>query len=181
MTMTFCPRLQWVLGLWILLVVTTLTPPAIFAYDGQNQLTIAYDTGGESNVGYDAVSALATGEKQNATAGNRLLFAKFGESLAADEGGWVRQLEQQQQTGLAAKDASKVFSKEKQALVDMAKADKRAGITKADMQAYKDLNKQLSDPFPANKVRGPEVHTNRGPQAQQPHGHVGPVDYIPIN
>jgi len=80
----------------------------------------------------------------------------------------------------AAKDASKVFGKEKQALVDMAKADKRAGMTKADMEAYKDLNKQLPDPFPAYKVRGPEVHPNRGPQAQQPHGHFGPVDYIPI-
>jgi len=62
----------------------------------------------------------------------------------------------------------------------MAKADKRAGMTKADMEAYKDLNKQLPDPFPAYKVRGPEVHPNRGPQAQQPHGHFGPVDYIPI-
>lgn len=80
----------------------------------------------------------------------------------------------------AAKDASKVFSKEKQALVDMAKADKRMGLSKADMETYKDLNKQLPDPFPANKVRGPEIHPNRGPQAQQPHGHVGPVDYIPI-
>jgi len=76
--------------------------------------------------------------------------------------------------------AAKMFSKEKQALIDMAKADKRMGMTKADMEAYKNLNKQLPDPFPANKVRGPEVHPNRGPTAQQPHGHVGPVDYIPI-
>jgi len=50
----------------------------------------------------------------------------------------------------------------------MAKADKRAGMTKADMEAYKDLNKQLPDPFPAYKVRGPEVHPNRGPQGLRP-------------
>ncbi len=32
------------------------------------------------------------------------------------------------------------------------------------MKAYKELNKELPDPFPANAV----------------HGHVGPVDHIPI-
>jgi RHS repeat-associated protein len=83
-------------------------------------------------------------------------------------------------TGLLVHNSCKVNSPEKQALIDMAKADKRTGMTRADMQAYKDLNKQLPDPFPANQVRGPEVHPNRGPHAQQPHGHVGPVDYIPI-
>ena len=72
------------------------------------------------------------------------------------------------------------FSKEKQALVDMAKKDKKTGMTKGDMQAYKDLNKELRDPFPSNKVRGPEAHPNRGPHAQKPHGHVGPVNHIPI-
>ena len=76
--------------------------------------------------------------------------------------------------------ASKVFSKEKQALVDMAKADKKAGMTAADMQAYKDLNKKLPDPFPSNKVRGPEAHPSGAPSSQAPHGHVGPVDHIPI-
>jgi RHS repeat-associated protein len=77
-------------------------------------------------------------------------------------------------------DASKVFSKEKQALVEMAKADKKAGITSADMEAYKDLNKQLPDPFPSNKVRGPEAHSSGAPSSQEPHGHVGPVGHIPI-
>jgi RHS repeat-associated protein len=76
--------------------------------------------------------------------------------------------------------ASKVFSKEKQALVDMAKADKKAGMTAPDMQAYKDLNKKLSDPFPSNKVRGPEAHPSGAPSSQALHGHVGPVDHIPI-
>ena len=71
------------------------------------------------------------------------------------------------------------FSSEKQALVDMAKADKRKGITPGDMKAYKDLNKELPDPFPSNKVRGPEMHPNR-PHGKKPHGHVGPVDHIPI-
>jgi RHS repeat-associated protein len=80
----------------------------------------------------------------------------------------------------AARTAEKIFSKEKQALVDMAKADKRNGITSADMQAYKDLNKGLPDPFPTNKVRGPEAHPTGAVHSQQPHGHVGPVNHIPI-
>lgn len=70
---------------------------------------------------------------------------------------------------------SRVFSGEKQALLDMAKSDKRSGITPADMQAYKDLNNTLPDPFPEDKVRGPETHPTRGPAARRPHGHVGPV------
>ncbi len=73
------------------------------------------------------------------------------------------------------------FSSEKQALVDMAKDAKRTGITPDDMEAFKQLNKELPDPFPSNKVRGPEAHPKRGPHARKPHGHVGPVDYIPIN
>jgi len=76
---------------------------------------------------------------------------------------------------------SKVFSAEKQALVDMAKTDKKlGGMSKGDMEAYKELNKTLPDPFPANKVRGPESHSSGLPSSQQPHGHVGPVDHIPI-
>lgn len=47
------------------------------------------------------------------------------------------------------------------------------------MEAYKALNKELPDPFPENKVRGPEEHPNR-PYGKEPHGHVGPVDHIPI-
>lgn len=74
---------------------------------------------------------------------------------------------------------NKHFSDEKQALVDMAKKDKKMGMTADDMQAYKDLNKELPDPFPSNKVRGPEIHPNR-PHGKEPHGHVGPVDHIPI-
>ena len=86
---------------------------------------------------------------------------------------------------LAARGGGKRFSKEKQALVDMAKKDKKTGMTSGDMQAYKDLNKGLPDPFPANKVRGPEVHPPRTPNSppgpgQKPHGHVGPVKHIPI-
>jgi hypothetical protein len=52
-------------------------------------------------------------------------------------------------------------SSEKEALVDMIQKDKRTGISKGDMETYKDLNKQLPDPFPSNKVRGPESHPNR--------------------
>jgi RHS repeat-associated protein len=74
----------------------------------------------------------------------------------------------------------KVFSKEKQALVEMAKADKRRGITQADMDTYKELNKGLPDPFPDGAVRGWEAHESGNEISQSPHGHVGPVKHIPI-
>ena len=77
------------------------------------------------------------------------------------------------------------MSDEKQALVDMAKKDKKTGMTSGDMQAYKDRNKELPDPFPADKVRGPERHPLTSPSStpglgQEWHGHVGPVNHIPI-
>ncbi|MFT6734831.1 MAG: hypothetical protein ACJAS9_003033 [Polaribacter sp.] len=76
-------------------------------------------------------------------------------------------------------DKTKIFSKEKQALVDMAKMDKKNdGVTQGDMDAYSDLNAELPDPFPSNKVRGLESHPNR-PHGKDPHGHVGPVNHIP--
>jgi hypothetical protein len=62
----------------------------------------------------------------------------------------------------------------------MAKGDKRTGITEGDMDAYKELNDQLPDPFPSNKVRGPEAHDSGLPSSQVLHGHVGPVNHIPI-
>jgi len=90
--------------------------------------------------------------------------------------------------GSAAKKAagsSKRFSKEKQALVDMAQADKKTGITKADMEAYIELNNGLPDPFPKNTVTPPERHPLRSADSkpgpgQEWHGHVGPVHHIPI-
>ena len=80
----------------------------------------------------------------------------------------------------AAKETGKEFSKEKQSLVEMAKGDQKTGITPGDMKAYKDLNKELPDPFPSNKVRGPEAHSSGAPSSQSPHGHVGPVNHIPV-
>jgi RHS repeat-associated protein len=84
-------------------------------------------------------------------------------------------------TGAGAASRAVKFSREKQMLVDMAKADKKRGISRADMQAYKDLNAELPDPFPKGQVRGPETHPSRSPSSQQPHGHVGPVNHIPVN
>lgn len=77
---------------------------------------------------------------------------------------------------------------EQKDLVDMAKRDKqKGGITEGDMEAYKDLNKEAgAKGFPEKgSVRGPETHPPRTPQSkpgpgQQPHGHVGPVDHIPV-
>ena len=77
-------------------------------------------------------------------------------------------------------DAAKIFSKEKSALLDMAKLDKKLGATREDMQAYEDLNRDLTDPFPSDAVRLDEGHLTGGPHSQVPHGHVGSVDHIPI-
>lgn len=82
-----------------------------------------------------------------------------------------------------AKDSTKVFSKPKQDLVEMAKNDKKAGgITSGDMQAYIDLNKELPDPFPSSKVRfDKNWHPNsKLPSSRNPHGHIGPIDHIPV-
>ena len=75
----------------------------------------------------------------------------------------------------------KICCEGKQALVAMAKLDKRLGMTLADMEAYKALNKDLPDPFPEDMVRRPEAHGSGLPSSQRDHGHVGPVDHIPIN
>lgn len=63
---------------------------------------------------------------------------------------------------------------EQSALIDMAKRDKRSGVTPGDAQAYKELGKEVGVP-----IRGPEVHPNR-PHGKEPHIHVGPVDHIPV-
>ena len=62
----------------------------------------------------------------------------------------------------------------------MAKSDKKTGVTKGDMDAYKSLNKELPDPFPSSKVRIDRGHPNRGAHAQLPHGHVGNIGHIPV-
>jgi len=75
--------------------------------------------------------------------------------------------------------SGKVFNQEQQALVEMAKWDKIKGITKEDINAYIELNRELGGKgFPLNKVRGPERHLERN--YSELHGHVGPVDHIPI-
>ena len=50
------------------------------------------------------------------------------------------------------------------------------------MQAYIDLNKELPDPFPSNKVRF-DANGHAGsklPSSQNPHRHVGSVGHIPV-
>jgi RHS repeat-associated protein len=81
---------------------------------------------------------------------------------------------------LGALSQMKRFSREKQLLVEMAELDRRLGMTADDLQAYRDLNAGLSDPFADDQVRGPEQHNRGGPHSQTPHGHVGPVHHITI-
>ncbi|WP_158543380.1 RHS repeat domain-containing protein [Dyella psychrodurans] len=110
-----------------------------------------------------AMTIVSTAAPEGEAAGEIVNIAKEVEELSGEAG-----------------PISKIFSSQKQSLVDMAKMDKRLGITSEDMQAYKDLNAELPDPFPANKVRGPEAHSSGAPSSRAPHGHVGPVDHIPV-
>jgi RHS repeat-associated protein len=132
------------------IIADTISPVALFTKDNVNPLT-----GNMENF---------SGDKKAEAVIGILTLGLGGEGRA----------------GSAVLKEVKAFSKEKQALVEMAKADKRKGITQADMDAYKELNRGLSDPFPADKVRGWEAHKSGNPSSQSPHGHVGPVDHIPI-
>jgi hypothetical protein len=50
-----------------------------------------------------------------------------------------------------------------------------------DMQAYKDLNRELADPWPDETVRGPERHPDATRESSRVwHGHVGAVHHIPL-
>lgn len=64
----------------------------------------------------------------------------------------------------------------------MAKRDKaRGGITRRDMEAYKDLARGVPDPFSPGEVRGPEAHPSaKSRSSRELHGHVGPVNHIKI-
>lgn len=83
-------------------------------------------------------------------------------------------------TSRGSTNAAKVFSSERQALIDMARTDKRSGLSREDMRAYQQLNRELPDPFPAEMVRIDKGHLYGAPHTRLPHGHVGPVDHIPI-
>jgi len=74
-------RLRSLLLLWACFAATTFAPPAVFAYDAQNQTTVAYDSSGESAVGYDTVSMLATDEKENGATGDYAPFAVKSETI----------------------------------------------------------------------------------------------------
>lgn len=66
----------------------------------------------------------------------------------------------------------------------MAERDKqtRRKLSEKDIQAYKDLNKELpeKDRYPDNDIRGPERHTDAKQQSSRDwHAHVGKTDHIP--
>lgn len=83
LTVSLCQRLRWLLPLWIFLAPLTCVP-AIFAYAAGCQTTVTYDSKDESAIGYDAVSVLATGGKEKATARLRISFVKCASFLAGE-------------------------------------------------------------------------------------------------
>jgi RHS repeat-associated protein len=150
---------------------TGLCPPCIVAaVEGVEALVEAAEAG---EVVAEASEAATAAEQARAAAvveGTAVAIDELAKATAHSAPSSARQC-----------DPSKRFSPAKQALVDMAKGDKRTGMTPGDMQAYKDLNKELPDPFGDDQVRGPEAHDSGAPTSQAPHGHIGPVDHIPIN
>jgi RHS repeat-associated protein len=64
------------------------------------------------------------------------------------------------------------FTKDQQALIDIAKAAKKTGgVTETEAKILKEWSDEYNMPF-----RGPEAHPNR--PFNLPHIHVGPVDHI---
>lgn len=72
-------------------------------------------------------------------------------------------------------DASKVFTADQAALIDLAKAAKRTGVSSEDAETLLKWADEYNVPG-----RGPEVHPNR-PFGKNEHIHIGPVDHIFIN
>jgi len=48
------------------------------------------------------------------------------------------------------------------------------------MEAYRDLNRGLPDPFGEDLIRVDSGHASGAAHSRVPHGHVGPVKHIPI-
>jgi len=71
-------------------------------------------------------------------------------------------------------DSNEPFNEEQRALIDMAKKDKKKGISQKDAEAYKDLGSEADV-----DVRGPEAHPERK-HGKKPHIHVGPINHIPV-
>jgi hypothetical protein len=69
--------------LWALFFGVGLTSSFIFAYDGRDQTTVAYDGHSKSPLGFDAVSMLRAGEKNNGASGDRVLLGESAEFVAA--------------------------------------------------------------------------------------------------
>jgi RHS repeat-associated protein len=65
------------------------------------------------------------------------------------------------------------FTPNQAALIDIAKAAKRKGITRDEAAILKNWAREYNIPF-----RGPEKHLNRN--FQDIHLHIGPVDKIPV-
>jgi hypothetical protein len=59
--------------------------PGLFAYDGQNQLTMFYDGGFPAVFDYDSAAVLRTGEEANPASGASNIFGKIASLLAAKE------------------------------------------------------------------------------------------------
>jgi hypothetical protein len=73
------------------------------------------------------------------------------------------------------------WSEGRQILEGMAKVDKHRGVTRADVEAYKDLNRTLPDPIPIEKIRVDPGHpSSPHPVIRAPHAHIGGTDHIPI-
>ena len=74
----------WLLALLVILgfaspvaASTVWSALPLFAYDGQNPASIAYDRGAESAVGYDAVSLLTTTSEKKGSKRGQLIILSY--------------------------------------------------------------------------------------------------------
>lgn len=72
--------------LGVLVAANVVAPSTAWGYDAQPRPSTAYDGASLSAFDYDSASVLAIREKQNGATGNRVLFAKFAEFVAAKSG-----------------------------------------------------------------------------------------------
>jgi hypothetical protein len=76
-------RSLWFVALWALFGLGFGTTASAIGYDGQTQPTIVYGASSASLINYNAAHEQAANETRSGTTGNRVLFAKFVQFVAA--------------------------------------------------------------------------------------------------
>lgn len=189
---------KYTLGHWTWSAVQTTAETAAMAVipGGGAAMRVGEKTAEEAAVKGAAKAAVKKSTEEAAKHGGEVAAKTAAKGAAETEAKHATEAEvkraakeaEKRAAGSAGKDAGREFTQEQKDLVEMAKKDKqKGGISAGDMEAYKQLNTEAgAKGFTApGAVRGPEVHPLRSKNStpgpgQELHGHVGPVDHIPI-